>query len=82
MFLKVVRDMNEYLLLFNRAKQQDEGRTLINARSVFNEKAGKFVFTSEVPSEGQVQVLDLRLTISKHQGRLPDSALSVRVLGA
>lgn len=63
-FLKVVRHVNNYLLLFHRKIQQAEMLAL--ALSVFWEKVRKVVFTVQVPSREQLQFLDLSLFILEH----------------
>lgn len=65
-FFKVVRYVDDYLLLFTRKNQQDEKLALENALSVFKEKTANLVSTSEVPIGGQLQFLDLRLCIQEH----------------
>lgn len=65
-FFKVVCYVDDYLLFFNRTNQQDEKLALANARSIFQEKVEKLVFTTEVPSGGQLQFLNLSLFIQEH----------------
>lgn len=64
-FVKIVRYMDDYLVFYKTTSPQGEQLVLDDALKVFHAEAEQLVFTSEVPMEGQLQFLDLRLSVQE-----------------